>query len=396
VTDLVFVSSFLLILAAFLLHANFALSLAYGLLGIYLVNRLWSEHAIQAIILKREFIPRAFQGERIPVHLVVENKGRLPIPWLQVNENLPVELSATGIFRRVFYLGPRKKFEFDYSLEGRKRGYYPVGPLTYASGDLFGFAPNFVRSFAPGHMVVYPRIVSLTTVPIPSRSPLGNLRYHQPIFEDPSRTFGKRDYRTGDSLRRVDWKASASAGKLLVKYFEPSLALETAIFVNLNSEEYDLKTRFNAPELAITIAASLANWIIQERQAVGLGTNGLDPFQESEKGVNWVPIHRGRHHLMRVLELLARVKIGASGAFSSLLQQTLVNLPWGATMIILTPQADNELFEIIFQSQRRGLNAILALCGDVTGVEESRSKADKFGIGFFHFQSEEDLDIWRR
>jgi hypothetical protein len=92
-------------------------------------------------------------------------------------------------------------------------------------------------------------------VRLPSRSPIGTLRHTQPIFEDPSRVRGKRDYTTGDSLRRVDWKATATTGRLQVKQFEPSIALETALFLNLNADEYLQRTRLDATELAIVIAA---------------------------------------------------------------------------------------------------------------------------------------------
>ncbi len=109
---------------------------------------------------------------------------------------------------------------------------------------------------------------------------MGTLRHHQPIFEDPSRIFGKRPYVSGDSLRRVDWKATASTGQLQVKLFEPSIALETEIFLDLNTEAYEFHSRASATELAIVVTASLANWVVRARQSVGLVTNGLDPLAQ--------------------------------------------------------------------------------------------------------------------
>ena len=88
---------------------------------------------------------------------------------------------------------------------------------------------------------------------------------------------GKRDYTAGDSLRRIDWKSTAAVGRLQTKLFEPSIALETVLFLNLNSEEYHYKFRYDASELAIVVAASLANWIIGQKQSVGLVVNGSDP-----------------------------------------------------------------------------------------------------------------------
>src|SRR3972149_2468824 len=69
--------------------------------------------------------------------------------------------------------------------------------------------------------------------PSPPQSPMGNLPPPQPIFEDPSRVIGKRDYVAGDSLQRVDWKATAVVGRLQVKQYQPSTARETLIVLSL-------------------------------------------------------------------------------------------------------------------------------------------------------------------
>ena len=55
--------------------------------------------------------------------------------------------------------------------------------------------------------------------------------------------------------------STAVAGRLQVKLFEPSIALETAIFLDLDANVYSLRARYDISELAIVIAASLANWV---------------------------------------------------------------------------------------------------------------------------------------
>ena len=175
-----------------------------------------------------------------------------------------------------------------------RRGYYPIGPLHLRSGDLIGLTEELDTEGGVDHLIVYPKIIPFAKVKLPSRSPLGTLRHTQPIFEDPSRVRGKRDYVAGDSLRRVDWKATATTGRLQVKQFEPSIALETAIFLNLNADEYAQRTRLDATELAIVIAASLANWIVGQRQSVGLCVNGVDPIGTEGKAAGAAAAQRPR------------------------------------------------------------------------------------------------------
>jgi uncharacterized protein (DUF58 family) len=388
---------FLIVLAiiAAILRADFVLILIYILLGVYTVGRWWSQRALKAVSVSRTFNHRAFLGEKVQVFLEIANSGRLPVVWLQLHESLPTALSLAGSFQQVVSLGPGERMKFEYLLMGRKRGYYDVGPLKLYSGDIFGLSAERERLMQGDHLIVYPKIIPLTKVSLPSHSPLGTLRHKQPIFEDPTRVLGKRDYVAGDSLRRVDWKATATTGRMQVKIFEPSIALETAIFLNLNVSEYSYRTRFDVTELGIIVAASLANWVTGMRQSIGLNTNGIDPLQEDAYSQP-VPPRHGRAHLMRILDVLARIQAAETFPFVQLLHQQVVHLSWGTTLIVITPQIDDDLFDALFQARRAGLNAILVPCGPVAGLSELRQRAKYFGFPLFHILRERDLDIWRQ
>ena len=74
----------------------------------------------------------------------------------------------------------------------------------------------------------------------------------------------------------------------------------------------------------------MANWISAARQSVGLATNGYDPLIDASRPP-LLPSRRGRGHLLRILETLARLQMVESEPISQLLRQEMVNLPWGAT-----------------------------------------------------------------
>jgi uncharacterized protein (DUF58 family) len=222
---------FLLAVAA-MVRGDFAFTVLYLFLGAYFLGQWWSRKALANIVFHRYFEPHAFLGDNVPVRLVVRNKGLLPIAWLRLYESLPVELNVPNAVNQVLTLGAHGQSTVTYSLHARKRGYYPIGPLFFSTGDLLGLSREHQGRGETDRLTVYPRIILFTHPRLPSRSPQGILRSNQPIFEDPSRVLSKRDYVAGDSLRRVDWKASATVGRLQVKQFEPSIALETAIFLN--------------------------------------------------------------------------------------------------------------------------------------------------------------------
>ena len=385
----------LLLVVAVLLREEALLTILYLLAGAYLVGRLWTHRAMASLAFRRQLPERAFLGEVVPVELEMRNRSILPLLWLQVHESLPSELATPNYFRRVLSLGGHAQVRERYLLHARKRGLYSIGPLEVKSGDFLGLAGE-VKAYIPANqLIVYPKIIPLVTAPLSSRFPHGTLKHTAAMFEDPARPLSKRDYVSGDSLRRVDWKASAVVGNLQVKVFESSLALQVMLFLNLNRDEYDLRWRHPASELAIVAAASLTNWVKMKKQAVGLATNGIDPTAE---GAVFPPIapKRGRGHMMRILEVLARVQTGTSMTFVELIQRTTPRLNWGTTVVMLTTQANGDLVEEIFKMQRRGLIPILLLFGAVPGFSTTRRRLERFGVPAFLIRDESDLDAWRR
>jgi len=384
----------ILFVAAALVRDEFVFTILYLFTGAYILGRWWTSRALKSLQLTRIVDSRAFIGEDVPVRLEVRNRGLLPIVWLRLHDSLPIELATTGPFNRVVTLGPQGHAVYEYKLFTRKRGCYSLGPLVASSGDVLGMAGVSHREQVSEYFTVYPRIVLLPHLKLPSRSPMGSLRHHQPLYEDPTRVLNKRDYTSGDSLRRVDWKATAVAGRLQVKQYEPSITLETAILLNLNLAEYPLRARIDGTELAIVTAASVANWVVAKKQSVGLNTNGFDPLNQMQR-FHPLPIRKGQGHLMRILDQLARIEAGEGLPFQEMIGRECVHLPWGATLLLITGSADETLFDQLFQARRAGFSPVLILTGQLPQVMRVRQLAQNFDIPFFHFRSEMDLEMWK-
>ena len=384
----------LLLIASFL-RGDFALTLIYLVVGAMVMGMWWIRRALPHLEARRHFNTHAFLGERVKIDLHVQNKGWLPLPWLELRETLPVALVGPNSFQSVIHLGSHAEAHFEYYVDARKRGYYPIGPLSISTGDILGLSDSLLAQREPEALVVYPKIVPFTSVDIPSRSPQGTLRHTLPLFEDPTRVFGKRGYLSGDSLRRIDWKSTASSGRLQVKLFEPSIALETFVVLNLNTEDYYFRTRVDSTELAIVIAASIANWIVGQKQMVGMMVNGRDPASP-DGSLQSIPPRKGKRHMMRLLETLARVQTTDNSALSPLLQQLRYHLAWGTTLIVITGSLNDALLDELYQARRSGQNAIVILAGGELSADAARSRARTFGIPVFSILNERDLNIWTR
>ena len=383
-----------LIVVAALLQEDSVLVVFYLLAGVYLTGLWWSRNAFKHVTFERSFVSRAFLNQVVPITLRLANKGWLPVVWLKIHESLPVDLISPNFIRSVVTLGPRGKAEVEYHVLARKRGYYKIGPLFLDFGDLLGLTRQSASQVLADNLIVYPKIVALPRLGLPSNSPFGTQREQRPIFEDPTRVRGKRDYVSGDSLRRVDWKTTASVGRLQVKCFEPSIALETCLILNLDLTDYEQKHAASASELAIVTAASLANWVVDKKGHVGFSTNGIDPLSENDSSPQPLPPRRGPGSLMQILDVLARIQTSDTYSCMELLGKASAGLAWGTTIILVTSLYDITLLEELFQLQRRGLNVILVVVGMLPNQQELHRQAQHFDIPVYPVYSEIDLEVW--
>jgi uncharacterized protein (DUF58 family) len=384
-----------LFLIAAILRVDFYFTIVYLFFAVYLLSRLWARRTVERLRVQRHFVPRAFLGDRVTVEVTVHNAGWLPVPWLEINETLPIQLTAPPFHRRVISLGPHERRHLQYTLNCRQRGYYPIGPLTMQTGDLLGIERRSLARAEPGHLIVYPRVVPLQRLGLPTRSPLVTLPASSPLFEDPARVMGVRDYQPGDSPRRLHWTATASTGRLLVKQYQPAIARETLICLDMDQGDYERGQRYTATELAIVASASIANHIVvKEGLPVGLATEAWDPVL-NDRTRFFLPPRPERTHLMSLLEVLARVRVTSAAAFVDLLRGASVNLSWGATLTVITGHESEALFDTLAYLRRAGFTVALILVQPGRPSPELKRQSDLLRVPIHHVWHERDLETWR-
>jgi uncharacterized protein (DUF58 family) len=410
----------LLLAIAFLLRVDFIYYILYVVVGVFLWSRWHTPRAMKGLVASRVYSQRAFLSEVVRVTLILENKSRLSIPWIQFHESIPPELRLEGNIQKVISVKGRDKVEYHYHVKGLQRGYYRLGPLRLISGDLFGLSKAQRGYLPPDYLTVYPRIIPLSRLGLPSRLPFGTIASYQRLFEDPARPMGVRDFRSGDTLRQINWKASAHTQNLLVRTFQPAISLDTSILLDLNSSAYVRRELHYTSEWAIVVAASLAAHLINNRQAVGLITNGVDPLRLKEESREFddatgrlksksesteqsflrymppaIPPHSGRPHLMKILEQLARVETQETLSFQEWAPIASLGLSWGVTILAITNRGDDKTCNTMHRLVRKGYNPILITVEPDANFAQVRERARRSGFQAFNISSPRKLDIWR-
>jgi uncharacterized protein (DUF58 family) len=150
--------------------------------------------------------------------------------------------------------------------------------------------------------------------------------------------FGVREYRPGDSLRRIHWRSSARHGELIVREFEPPGVQTLGILVDPSPANVEI-----ADQIA-RIAACEAWDCIREGGRVVLWGPGLEPTQPWEARSLWP-----------LLEWLARYPAPSA---------TFDGIPPASGEVVAVTAGDPRVIDAMEDAKGRGRTVRVWVVGD--------------------------------
>jgi uncharacterized protein (DUF58 family) len=212
------------------------------------------------------------------------------------------------------------------------------------------------------------------------------------LLEDPLWFAGLREYQRGDDLRRIDWKATARAGELRSKLYESTT--ERHLLILLDTWAYSREKKgvdIEMQEFAISIAASLATWALDEGYMVGFLTNssmitatniistevntdiGVDEEAAiksnattiSLPGVR-VPFALDSAQYEQILTTLARLMPAYHTPIERIIDMEDEMFPAGTTVLLISPlqTLSEQTIDLLLERRRHGIAVHLVLVGD--------------------------------
>jgi uncharacterized protein (DUF58 family) len=154
---------------------------------------------------------------------------------------------------------------FRYEVTPPSRGVFELGPMLVDFADPFGLADGALVAGAAETLTVTPALVPLADGVVSISADEGPTRMLQRRALGGEDDLMTREYRRGDALRRVHWRASAHSGQLMVRQEEQRSHAEARILLDTRLTHYrdterveDTDTpRSDAFEWAVTFTASL-------------------------------------------------------------------------------------------------------------------------------------------
>lgn len=324
----------------------------------------WRARALDGVEYRRRWhYRRGFPGETTQVQIEVENNKLLPISMLRTrdlwsqavapeDETLlkPSHIKNVGTLMHLFSLRWYEKTARSYPIRFRERGVYGVGPLTLEAGDPFGLLRQETRIEDQEYLTVYPEILPGLQMRLRAEDPFGEQKAPRPIFEDPNRPMGVRDYRPEDGFRRVHWNATARTGSLQVKVYQPVSSQVQTLCLNVSTVPHYWEGVIPPLlEMLVKVACTLAVEGVQRGYSVGMISNGClahadRPFR--------VPPGRSPQQLTRLLSALAAVSPFTTAPFEHFLWKSMPNIPYGSSLTIITALVTPELCEVLMRLKR--------------------------------------------
>lgn len=247
----------------------------------------WEKHLHVAVAFEQE---HCFEGDTGTIRETVINEKWLPLPSLVIK--FPIDKSIrykekenTNVTDKQYrsdciLARSYEKVTRTFAVTYLKRGYYSISHVELVAADFFYRFIFAKRKDNESEIYVYPKKTKVRQVEYAINKVMGEYATNRFLYEDPFAFKGIREYAPNDSMRRINWGASAKTGALMVNQYYDTNQPSLRIFFDLESEGmWELE---ELKEELIRIARTYLERCLSQGIPVELITNGTDMITKEE------------------------------------------------------------------------------------------------------------------
>lgn len=276
------------------------------------------------------------------VALFIGNAGSGPTGALEVSERPTPDLTP-GVRCLVPPLRPGHRAQTDYRMTATRRGRFLLGPPTVRIGDPFGLWEDNRTLPVRSEVLVVPTVVTLAGMPISTgtRSAAADRAMSGASGGDPD--VGIRNYRNGDDIRTIHWRASARHDELMVRLEEPVSHGGAIVMLDHRASAHTGNGANSSLEAAVTLAASISVHLLTADHQMRLSTHA------------GTVLANGRDIEDDVLAALAVVEPDRIGPLTS------ASIAGAGLIIAILGRLDLAAARLLIAARRRGTNGVAFL-----------------------------------
>lgn len=335
------------------------IALAYGA---YRLAKFLRAVAISKLVYTREFSEQAaFCGDSISMTETVYNKTLFPLFFVDIEGYLYRGLSIDGIkpksgdmqhFVSRVHLLPFMQIKRTHKITCLSRGVYTLDTVSvFANGNTVTFNAPVTLTVYPEIMASAPMIPALTTA-------VGEHITTRALISDPFSISGIRDYRYGDTMRQVNYKATAknacSVNPLKVNSYDFCRNLSFVVCLNFHvqwDDHIDIQAYESLMEKGLSLSATALHEASKSGGRIGFAANC--ECLGNERFLSY-PMNNGRHHFIDIMDHMAKMKLTDGMSFSALLDHYISLNTENTLYILVTSYVDEQIENKISHLRKTG------------------------------------------
>jgi uncharacterized protein (DUF58 family) len=309
---------------------------------------------------------RALEGEELAATVTVSSESaveRVEV-LLVLPFGLETEPDANPVALR---LAPGEQRTLELPLRCARWGGYAPGELAVRAHDrlgLFRFEAVYDRRVP---LRVYPQPEPLLSVLRPLETQVFAGNQVARAKGDGIEFADMRPFVPGDRPRRVNWRASARRGELVVNEHHPEKNTDVIIF--LDSFVEARAEEAGTLDLTVRAAAALAESYLRRKDRVGIvGFGGI---------LRWLLPGTGLVQLYRILDSLIDTEVVLNFAWKDLDVLPARTLPPKALVIGLTPLLDDRAVGALLDLRARGFDLAVVEVSPIPFTTEGADEAER-------------------
>lgn len=344
------------------------------------VLQMWifSRFGFKRLTYRRWFTPNVVnEGDTVTMSETIRNEKLLPLPWVRIEAGISTNLvfgtqqntaaasdtaqetlqtssqaGARQYHRSIFSLGPYSTVTRRHKVTCPRRGYYHIKSVAITAGDLLGLGKNRTREMETDSLVVvYPKTIPVSDILNDKSSFTGDVVVRRWIVEDPFMIRGVRAYTGAEPYNRINWKATAKTGELQVHDFDFTSDIRLMIVVNIDAsaEQWGAALDEDRAEHALSLAASVAQYAIENGVETGFSTNAR--ILDDQESIAYIEPRSGGTQITEIFETIAKLSLARVISFGTLLQNLSAQASSNLDLLLITPYTD-ELIDRQIQAIR--------------------------------------------
>lgn len=353
------------------LQAHVPMLYAITLWGTALLGLIWARPRVS---LKAQHAERVCAGETLPVEVNVTHRGGpAGLNLTVVPHRLPAQIDAVpaeGVPLPPLECGDTARARL--GLRCKRRGVYRLQGFRVETDFPFGLMKSYRVFRQEERLLVYPRFTPLQYLHVAA-----GRRFHPggvalaSHLGDSFEFLGNREYRQGDNIRDIDWRATARLQQAIVREYREEYFLRVAVVLDTHVPAKSPAAARDAFERAVSMCAAVGDYMARQEYIVDIFAAGPNLYH--------LTAGRSIAYLDQILDILACVDENPVEPFDTLEPEILENLSKINTIICVFLDWNETRHAFLQRLRQSGAGIKVIIVRDTPCTRNPADDSDLYG-----------------